>query len=94
MISIEGTIATCTIIATLSLKLIGFPSQIKKIRDTASTEGISITYFVLGFITYTLWTLHGILINDTTVIIGQGLGVFACGILLAVIYKTKRKSIS
>lgn len=84
-------VSNLAIIVSLSLKLVGFPSQIKKVRDNGTTEGISVIYFVLGFITYSLWTLHGILINDMTVIIGQGLGVIACGILLLVIYNTKRK---
>ena len=84
-------ISNLAIIVSLLLKLIGFPSQIKKVNDNKTTEGISVTYFVLGFITYSLWTLHGILTNDMTIIIGQGLGVVACGILLLVIYNIRRK---
>ena len=89
--TIAEVVSNLAIIVSLSLKLIGFPSQIKKVNDNRTTEGISITYFILGFITYSLWTLHGILVKDLTVIIGQGLGVVACGVLLLVIYNTQRK---
>ena len=88
---IEEVVSTLTVIVSFSLKLIGFPSQIKKVRDSGTIQGVSVIYFVLGFVTYCLWTLHGILINDLTVIIGQGLGVIATGILLLVIYDTARK---
>lgn len=93
--TIGEIISNLAIVVSLSLKLIGFPSQIKKVSDNRTTEGISVTYFVLGFVTYSLWTLHGILTNDLTVVIGQGLGVIACGILLLVIYKhsAKRKNL-
>lgn len=88
---IEDVVSTLTIVATFSLKLIGFPAQIKKVKDSGTTEGVSVTYFVLGFITYSLWTLHGVLVKDVTVIFGQGLGVVATGILLFVIYDTARR---
>lgn len=89
--TIGEIVSNLAVIVSLSLKLIGFPSQIKKVSDSKTTEGISVTYFVLGFITYCLWTLHGILTNNMTILIGQGLGVISCGILLLVIYNTHRK---
>jgi len=91
-ITFEAIISTLTLISTLSVKLIGFPNQIQKVRKAGHIEGVSIIYFALGFITYTLWTIHGIVKNDNTVILGQGMGVIASGILLVVLYKTAKKS--
>ena len=86
----EAIISTLTLISTLSVKLIGFPSQIQKVRKAGHLEGVSVVYFILGFVTYSLWTLHGIVKNDITVILGQGLGVIASGILLIVLYTTAK----
>lgn len=87
----EAIISTLTLISTLSVKLIGFPSQIQKVRKAGHIEGVSVLYFMLGFITYTLWTLHGIVKQDITVIVGQGIGVIASGALLVVLFKTAKK---
>ncbi len=87
----ETITSSLTLISTLSLKLIGFPSQIQKVRKAGHIEGVSVTYFAMGFVTYALWTLHGIVIKDKTVIIGQSLGVVACGVLLVVLYSVSKK---
>lgn len=89
-ITFEAIISTLTLVSTLSVKLIGFPSQIQKVRKAGHIEGVSVLYFVLGFITYSLWTIHGIVKRDSTVILGQGIGVIASGILLIVLYMTAR----
>lgn len=86
----EAIISTLTIVSTLSVKLIGFPSQIQKVRKTGNIEGVSVIYFVLGFITYSLWTIHGMVKQDNTIILGQGMGVIASGVLLIVLYKTAK----
>jgi uncharacterized protein with PQ loop repeat len=90
-ITLEAIVSTLTLVSTLAVKLIGFPSQIHKVRKAGHIEGVSVLYFVLGFITYALWTILGIIKNDTTVILGQGVGVIASGILLYVLYITARR---
>jgi uncharacterized protein with PQ loop repeat len=94
MITFEEVISTLTLISTLAVKLIGFPSQIHKVRKAGSIESVSVVYFVLGFVTYSLWTIHGIVSHDTTVIVGQGMGVLASGVLLAVLYSVAKKASS
>lgn len=80
--------------ATLSLltKLIGFPDQIRKNHQRKSTEGISAWFFLLSFVSYVLWTVHGILQDDWVVYMGQGLGVITTGIILwqILVYKAKK----
>jgi uncharacterized protein with PQ loop repeat len=84
-------VSTLTLVSTLSVKLIGFPSQIRKVRKAGNLEGISVTHFTLGFVTYALWTLHGVMRHDLTVILGQGLGVVASGSLLVVLFKVSKR---
>jgi uncharacterized protein with PQ loop repeat len=91
-ITFDAIISTLTLVSTLSLKLIGFPSQILKVRKAGHLEGVSVLYFGLGFITYFFWTIHGILQNDLTVMVGQGIGVVASGVLLIVLHKTAKKA--
>ena len=78
----EQLISIATVVSTLCVKLIGFPDQMRKVRKTKDISSISIPNFALIFITYILWTIHGIQVNDKTIIIGQGIGVLASGTLL------------
>ncbi len=91
-VTLEAVISTLTLISTLSVKLIGFPAQMQKVRKAGHVEGVSILHFSLSFITYTLWTIHGIVKQDNTVIFGQGLGVVAAGMLLIVLFQTAKKA--
>ncbi len=81
-----------TTVLSLSTKLIGFPDQIKKNHARKSTEGISSAFFILAFLSYLLWTIHGILQNDWVVYLGQGLGVITTGVILWQIYLYKKRS--
>ncbi|MCX6723576.1 MAG: SemiSWEET family transporter [Candidatus Staskawiczbacteria bacterium] len=84
-------IGILTTVFSLLTKLIGFPDQIKKNYERKSTEGISLWFFLLSFISYALWTAHGILQNDWVVYLGQGLGVITTGAILTQIWIYKRK---
>jgi uncharacterized protein with PQ loop repeat len=89
---IEQIVAVATLIASLSVKLIGYPNQIRRIRKAKQLDAVSSLYFKLSFVTYLLWTIHGILKEDLTLIIGQGIGFVVSGILVFV-YLKQRKSI-
>ncbi len=89
--SFEQIISILTVITTISVKVIGIPSQIRKIHQTKSVESISILHFGLGFAAYVLWTIHGVLKMDWTIIIGQSIGIVTSGILLAVIFYYRAK---
>ena len=83
LIVIIGIITT---VLTIFIKVIGFPDQMKKNYQRKSTKGISNAFYILSFITYVFWTLHGILVNDSVVYLGQGLGIVTTGIILYQIY--------
>jgi len=84
-------IGVLTTIFSLLTKIVGFPDQIKKNHDRKSTEGISFWFFLLSFISYALWTTHGLLQNDWVVYLGQGLGVITTGAILAQIWIYRKK---
>lgn len=83
MLAIVG-IAT-TVISIL-VKIIGLPDQIRKNYKRKSTSGLSIPFFVLGFVSYALWTLYGALKQDWVLILGQGAGMVTMGIIAWQIY--------
>ena len=85
-------IGVLTTILSLLTKLIGFPDQIKKNYTRKSTEGISGTFFLLAFLSYLLWTIHGVVKNDWVVYLGQGLGVITTGVVLLQIYLYRKRS--
>ena len=76
---------------TILIKIVGFPDQIKKNYKRKSTEGISTLFYVMSFVTYILWTLHGIMQHDWVVILGQGLGIITTGIIVFQIMKYRKK---
>lgn len=88
----EQLISIATVVSTLCVKLIGFPDQIRKIRKTKDIKSISIPNFGLIFITYIFWTIHGIQVKDNTIIVGQGIGVLASGVLLGFLFYYWKKT--
>ncbi|MEO8398430.1 MAG: SemiSWEET family transporter [Ignavibacteriaceae bacterium] len=94
-LSFEAVIAFITIANTLLIKLIGFPSQAVMLHKNKSTKGVSTTLFALTFSAYIFWTIHGLIKHDIVLIIGQGIGIIASGIILGQIiyYRSKNKKL-
>lgn len=79
-------ISFLTTIVSVGVKVVGLPDQIKSNYQRKSTAGLS-TWFVLSaFISYVLWTIHGIQVRDNALIIGQGLGVVTTAIIVWQLY--------
>lgn len=83
-------IGILTIITSLAVKIIGYPTQILQIHKSKRVDNISLTLAITSFITYVCWTIHGIIKNDVVVIAGQSLGIFTSGILLFQILKYRK----
>lgn len=90
-ITFVGVVGIITVVLGILVKVIGFPDQIRKNYQKKSTEGTSTALFLLSFLAYSFWTLHGILIHDTVVIVGQGLGIITTGAILGQIYIYRKK---
>ena len=87
------TIGIIVAIMSLLVKVVGVPDQIKKNHKRKSTEGLSLTYYVMSFSTYFLWAVYGELKEDWPVFFAQGfLGCVATGIILwqFFLYRKKR----
>lgn len=82
MLTLAVVIGLLTTTLSILIKVIGFPDQIRKNYKRKSTEGLSTTFYILSFITYSLWTIHGFLQKDWVVILGQGLGIITTGIIV------------
>lgn len=82
-IALVGVITT---IVSILVKIIGLPDQIRKNYVRKSTAGLSVPFFVLGFVSYGLWTMYGLLKQDWVLIAGQGAGMLTMGIIAGQIY--------
>jgi uncharacterized protein with PQ loop repeat len=80
-----------TLVLTILIKVVGFPDQIRQNYRRKSTEGVSSRLYLLSFLTYLFWTLHGILQKDIVVVLGQSLGVLTSGIILYQIVAYRRR---
>jgi uncharacterized protein with PQ loop repeat len=91
-ITFAGVVAFLTVVIGVLVKIIGLPDQIRKNFRRQSTEGLSTTFMVVSLFAYLLWTLHGVLIKDWVLIIGQGLGIITTGIIIwqIAIYRGKK----
>lgn len=88
VVTVVGVLTT--IVAVL-VKVIGLPDQIRKNHSRKSTEGLSVVFFGLGFLSYFLWTLYGTLKGDWVLILGQGAGMVTMGIIAFQIYSYRKK---
>lgn len=92
MLNFALIIGFLTTTLSILIKVVGFPDQIRKNHQRKSTEGVSTWFYILSFITYSLWTLHGFLQKDWVVILGQGLGIITTGIVVYQIFLYRKKS--
>ena len=81
-LTLAGIIGGLTLIIGILVKIIGFPDQAFKNYKRKSTKGLSTVFIVLALISYSLWTLHGIMRGDWVLIVGQGAGILTTGIIV------------
>ncbi|NTU47007.1 hypothetical protein HGA88_05260 [Candidatus Roizmanbacteria bacterium] len=86
MLTFTIIIGFFTTALSILIKVIGFPDQMRKNFKRKSTEGVSATFYILSFVSYILWTLHGLLQKDWVVFFGQGLGIITTGIIVYQIF--------
>ncbi|HLD39508.1 MAG TPA: PQ-loop repeat-containing protein [archaeon] len=92
VINFAVVIAFLTVIFGILAKVVGFPDQIRKNYKRKSTEGLSTIFIAIAVVSYVLWTLHGLLINDWVLVVGQGLGIITTGIIALQIIHYKKRS--
>ena len=89
-VNVGSVVSVLTVISSLSIKLLGEPDQIRKNYARKSTLGLSPILYGLSLLSYALWTIHGILITDWTIIAAQSLGVLTSSIVLYQIWRYRR----
>jgi MtN3 and saliva related transmembrane protein len=85
-ITFAAIIGILTVMIGILVKVIGFPDQFRLNHKRKSTKGLSTLLYVLSFVSYILWTLHGILQKDWVLIIGQGVGIITTAMIVIQIY--------
>lgn len=85
-IQLLAVVGVVTTIVSILVKVIGLPDQIHKNHIRKSTAGLSVPFFVLGFVSYAMWTFYGVLKQDWVLILGQGAGMITMGIVAWQIY--------
>lgn len=80
--SFEAVVAVLTTVLSVGVKVIGMPDQIKANRKRKSTEGLSWWFMICTLASYAMWVVHGILVHDLSLIIGQSLGVAVTAIIV------------
>jgi uncharacterized protein with PQ loop repeat len=82
------------LLISILTKILGEPDQIRRNWARRSTSGVSPLLYVLGFLSYCLWTLHGFLHGDPFLIGAQSVGIMTSGIVLVQmwIYRIRQES--
>jgi len=91
-ITFAAIIGFLTVVIGILVKVIGFPDQFRLNYKRKSTQGLSTLFYALAFVSYVLWTTHGILQNDWVLIIGQGVGIITTAMIVAqiIIYRKNK----
>jgi len=91
-IDIVAIVAILTVTFGVVVKIVGFPDQMRNNYKRKSTVGLSTIFIMLSFVTYSLWTLHGIFQKDPVLAVGQGIGIITTGIILYQIWLYRKNS--
>jgi uncharacterized protein with PQ loop repeat len=89
---IIAVVAFISTAASVAVKVVGTPDQIRNNHRRKSTAGLSAWFMVSSLISYALWVVHGVQVHDMALIIGQGLGVIVTGIIVFQIFLYRKKS--
>jgi uncharacterized protein with PQ loop repeat len=66
------------------------PDQIKANHRRKSTDSLSNWFLMSTFVSYVMWVVHGLIVHDMSLVLGQGQGVLVTGVIVAqmVMYRT------
>lgn len=91
-ITLLAVVGVTVAVLSAASKLIGPPDQIRLNWKRKSTEGVSLTLYVMSFVTYFFWALYGALRGDWVVFLAHGaLGCVMTGIILLQFFLYRKK---
>ena len=82
----EAAIAITTAVVSISVKLLGEPDQIRRNWRRRSADGLSPLLYALSLGSYVLWTIHGSINGDLTLVVAQAVGVITSCVILFQIF--------
>jgi len=82
-LTFAAVIGILTVVIGVLVKIIGFPDQFRLNLKRKSTKGLSTLFYSLAFVSYALWTAHGLLQNDWVLVVGQGVGIITTAMIVA-----------
>lgn len=80
------TIKIITVILSLIVTGLGLSSQVYKNYSRKSIEGLSFFYFLILAISYSFWSIYGLMQQDLVLIIPMSLGMLVSWILVLQFY--------
>jgi uncharacterized protein with PQ loop repeat len=89
---IDNLVGSSVLVISILTKIIGEPDQIRRNFTRKSTNGVSTVLYVLGFLSYCLWTVHGLLQADPFLTGAQSIGILTSGIVLVQIWMYRSRS--
>jgi uncharacterized protein with PQ loop repeat len=89
---LDSLVGTSVVIVSTLTKVLGEPDQIRRNWAHKSTKGVSTLLYVLGFLSYCLWTTHGLLQADLYLIVAQSVGIITSGIILVQMWMYRSRS--
>ncbi|MBI5003725.1 hypothetical protein HZC00_01375 [Candidatus Kaiserbacteria bacterium] len=81
-----AAIKIITVILSLIVTGLGLTSQVRKNYLRKSVDGLSLFYFVVLAISYSFWSVYGLLQEDPVLIIPMSLGCFVSWIVVFQFY--------
>jgi uncharacterized protein with PQ loop repeat len=94
-VNLEHFVATATVISSLAGRFVGYPAQIRLIVRTRVVSNVSVSLYLIGFLSCVLWTWHGWLIHDWVILLTQGIaGIAATGSMLFLLWRYRPRALA
>ena len=90
-LTLAAIIGILTVVIGVLVKIVGFPDQFRLNLKRKSTKGLSTLFYALAFVSYILWTLHGLMQNDWVLVVGQGVGIITTAMIVAQIIVYRKR---
>ena len=86
------TIKILTVMLSLVVTGLGLTAQVRKNYKRKSCEGLSSFYFFVLAISYSFWSIYGVLQHDLVLIIPMTLGMLMSWVVVSQLFLYKRNN--
>ena len=85
------TIKVITVALSLLVTCVGLTAQVRKNHARKSVDGLSPFYFFILAVSYSFWSIYGLLQNDLVLIVPMSLGMIMSWIVVAQLFIYRKK---